>query len=190
MADRPRLPFTGDPDADAFIAHDALALLVGFVLDQQVTVQHAFSGPLELRRRLGGWSAEAIADAEPERLAALFATRPALHRYPTSMAGRVQGLCRTLVRDFGGDASHIWSDGADALTVRRRLLDLPGIGEMKAAIILAVLVKRLGIPLAGAEDVLPHHPTLGDVDSPEALAAYQAGKRARKAELRAAGKRP
>lgn len=189
MPERPNLPYTGDPDADAFITQDPLALLVGFVLDQQVTVQKAFSGPLELRRRLGEWSAEAIASVEADRLAALFAERPALHRFPGAMAARVQELCAAIVRDHGGDAASIWADGSDATTVRRRLLALPGIGEMKAGTILAVLVKRLGVPLSGADAVLPAHPTLGDVDSPEALATYQAGKRARKAELRAAGKR-
>jgi uncharacterized HhH-GPD family protein len=189
VSDDPILPFTGDPESDAFIARDPLALLVGFVLDQQVTVQKAFSGPLELRRRLGGWSAATIAGTDPERLAALFAERPALHRFPGSMAQRVQEVCTAIVRDHDGDPARIWSDGADAATVKRRLLALPGIGEMKASSVLAVLVKRLGVPLAGADAVLPAHPTLGDVDSPEALAEYQAGKRARKAELRATGKR-
>jgi uncharacterized HhH-GPD family protein len=188
VSHQPSLPWTGDPASDAFIGSDPLALLVGFVLDQQVTVQKAFSGPLELRSRLGDWSAEAIANADPERLAALFAERPALHRFPGSMARRVQEVCAAIVSDYGGDASRIWSDGADAATVKRRLLELPGVGDMKASSILAVLVKRLGVPLAGADAVLPRHPTLGDVDTPEALADYQAGKRARKAELRAQGK--
>ena len=189
MSDQRSLPWTGDPASDAFIASDPLALLVGFVLDQQVTVQKAFSGPLELRTRLGDWSAAAIAATAPDRLAQLFAERPALHRFPGSMAHRVQEACAAIVADYDGDASRIWSDGADAATVKRRLLSLPGVGEMKASTILAVLVKRLGVPLAGAQAVLPRHPTLGDVDSPEALAQYQAGKRAHKAELRAAGKR-
>src|SRR6478735_4719683 len=107
------LPFTGNREADELIAADPLALLVGFVLDQQVTVQKAFSGPLELRSRLGDWSAEAIANADAERLAALFAERPALHRFPGSMARRVQEVCAAIVSDYGGDAARIWSDGAD-----------------------------------------------------------------------------
>jgi uncharacterized HhH-GPD family protein len=189
VSDQRSLPWTGDQASDAFVATDPLALLVGFALDQQVTVQKAFSGPLELKARLGDWSAAAIATADTDRLAALFAARPALHRFPGSMARRVQELCVAIVADYGGDASRIWSDGADAATVKRRLLALPGMGEMKASSILAVLVKRLGVPLAGSDAVLPKHPTLGDVDSPEALAGYQAGKRAHKAELRAAGKR-
>jgi uncharacterized HhH-GPD family protein len=180
----PRLPYTGDPDADRLLEEDPMAMLVGFLLDQQVTVQKAFSGPLELRRRIGAVDARTIAAVPPERLEEVFRTRPALHRFPASMARRTRELAEGIVARYDGDAARIWSDGADAREVRRRLLELPGMGEMKAGQIMAVLAKRLGIRPPGWEDVVTDRPTLGDVDSPSALAAYQAGKRAAKAELR------
>jgi uncharacterized HhH-GPD family protein len=181
-----RLWYAGDEAADRFLATDPLALLIGFVLDQQVTVQKAFSGPFELQRRMGGrLDATAIADAEPERLAAIFQERPALHRFPGAMAGRVQAMCAAIVRDYGGDAGRIWTEARDGADLKRRLLALPGVGDMKAATIVAVLAKRFRLQLPGLDAVLPRHPTLGDVDSAEALASYQAGKRAYKAALRA-----
>ena len=180
------LPFTGDPDADALIATNPLALLIGFSLDQQVTVQKAFSGPLELQRRIGTLDAATIAGMDPEALATVFRTPPALHRFPGNMAGRVQDLCRAIAETYDGDASRIWTEAADAKDLDRRLRALPGIGEMKAGTILALLGNRYGIKPAGWEDVRPKSPTLGDVDSAEALAEYQAGKRARKAAARAA----
>jgi uncharacterized HhH-GPD family protein len=181
-----RLPFTGDDEADRLLASDPLALLIGFALDQQVTVQKAFSGPAELRRRIGHLDAARIAAMDPEALDAVFRERPALHRFPGAMAGKVQALCAAVATDYGDDASRIWTDAADGADLRTRLLGLPGVGEMKAASLLAILGKRLGVDLPGMADVMPTHPTLGDVDSPEALAAYQAGKRAKKAEARAA----
>jgi len=181
-----RLWYTGDEAADRFLAADPLALLIGFVLDQQVTVQKAFGGPLELRKRLGGrLDATAIAAMAPDRLAAVFQERPALHRFPGAMAGRVQALCAAVARDYDGDAGRIWTEARDGADLKRRLLALPGVGDMKAATIVAVLSKRYGVQLAGLDAVLPHHPTLGDVDSEAALASYQAGKRAYKAALRA-----
>jgi uncharacterized HhH-GPD family protein len=184
-----RLPFTGNDDADELVANDPLALLIGFSLDQQVTVQKAFSGPWELRQRLGHLDAGRIAAMDPAELDRIFRERPALHRFPGAMAGKVQALCAAIVKDYGGDASTIWRDARDGPDLQARLLGLPGIGEMKARTILAILGKRLGVDLPGMADVMPKHPTLGDVDSPEALAEYQAGKRAKKAELRAQGKR-
>ncbi len=178
------LPFTGDPEADALIAQDPVALLIGFTLDQQVTVQKAFSGPLELRRRLGHLDAARIAATDPAELAEVFQRRPALHRFPGAMAGRVQVLCLMITKEYGGDASRIWRDAKDGRDLERRLLDLPGVGDMKAKSLLAVLVNRFGVRPPGWEDVAPTHPTLGDVDSAEALAQYQAGKRAQKAALR------
>ena len=180
-----RLPFTGDDEADRMLVTDPLALLIGFALDQQVTVQKAFSGPAELRRRLGHLDAARIAATDPATLDAVFRERPALHRFPGSMAGKVQQLAAAVARDYDNDAGRIWTDAADGRDLERRLLALPGIGEMKAKSIIAVLGKRLGVDLPGMADVMPKHPTLGDVDSAEALAAYQAGKRAKKAELRA-----
>ncbi|HLX35473.1 MAG TPA: HhH-GPD-type base excision DNA repair protein [Candidatus Limnocylindrales bacterium] len=183
------LPYTGNSDADRLLATDPLALLIGFSLDQQVTVQKAFSGPWELRQRLGHLDAGRIARTDPVELDRVFRERPALHRFPGSMAGKVQALCAAIDRDYGGDASRIWRDAATGQEVRDRLLELPGIGDMKARTILAVLGKRLDVRKPGMDEVMPKHQTLGDVDSPEALASYQAGKRAYKAQLRADGKR-
>ncbi len=185
----PTLPFTGNPDADRLLADDPLALLIGFALDQQVTVQKAFSGPWELRARLGHLDARRIAETDPAELDRVFRDRPALHRFPGSMATKVQALCAAIARDYAGDASRIWGEARDGRDLQARLLALPGIGDMKARTLLAIIGKRLGVRLPGLEEVMPKHPTLGDVDSSEALASYQAGKRAHKAELRAQGKR-
>jgi uncharacterized HhH-GPD family protein len=184
-----RLPFTGNDEADALVSSDALALLIGFALDQQVTVQKAFTGPLDIRNRLGHLDAKRIAATDPAELDRVFRERPAIHRFPGSMAGKVQALTAAIAENYDGDASRIWREAADGKDLERRLLELPGIGEMKARTILAVLGKRLGVALPGMAEVMPEHPTLGDVDSPEALAEYQAGKRAYKAEMRAQGKR-
>ena len=173
------LPFTGDPDADRLIAQDPLALLIGFALDQQVTVQKAFSGPAELKRRLGHLDAARIAAMDPAELDAIFRERPALHR--------IQALCAAIASDYGNDAGRVWSEAADGRDLEARLLGLPGIGEMKAKSIIAVLGKQFGVRPPGYDDVAPTWPTLGDVDSAESLAAYQAGKRAKKAAARAAG---
>ena len=181
------LHFTGNPEADALIAKDPLALLIGFVLDQQVTVQKAFSGPLEIRRRLGTFDAAAIAATDPGELAEIFRQRPAIHRFPGNMAGRVQELCAAVLEDYGGHAERVWLDAESGEDLERRLLGLPGIGPMKARSLLAILGKRYGVRPPGWEDVAPTHPTLGDVDSYEALEDYQAKKRAHKAAMRAAG---
>ena len=179
------LQLAQDPDADALLDRDPLALLIGFTLDQQVPVQKAFSGPLELRRRLGHLDCAKIAAMDPAELAEVFQRRPALHRFPGAMAGRVQVLCATITSQYGGDASRIWGEAKDGRDLERRLLALPGVGDMKAKTLIAVLGKRFGVKPPGWEDVAPKHPTLGDVDSAEALAHYQAGKRAKKAALRA-----
>jgi uncharacterized HhH-GPD family protein len=181
-----RLPFTGDDEADRFIATDPLALLIGFSLDQQVTVQKAFSGPLELRRRLGHLDAARIAAVDPAQLVEVFRTPPALHRFPGAMAGRVQALVAAVASEYGGDAARIWTQARDGRDLERRLLGLPGIGAMKAKTLIAILGKRYGIRPPGWEDVAPKHPTLGDVESPDDLARYQAGKRAAKAAAREA----
>jgi uncharacterized HhH-GPD family protein len=182
-----RLTFTGDDEADRLLVAEPLALLIGFALDQQVTVQKAFFGPLEIRRRAGTLDAAKLAAIEPEAFADLFRQRPAIHRFPGSMAGKVQALCAAVARDYAGDASRIWTEASDARDLEKRLLGLPGIGPMKAKTLLAILGKRYGIKPAGWDEVAPKTPTLGDVDSPEALARYQAGKRAYKAVLRAGG---
>jgi len=180
------LPFTGDPVADRYLVEEPLALLVGFALDQQVTVQKAFSGPLELKRRLGHLDAARIAAMDPTDLDAVFRERPALHRFPGAMAGKVQALCVAIARDFGNDARTIWTEAPDGRSLESRLLSLPGIGEMKAKSLIAVLGNRFGVRPPGYDAVAPTWPTLGDVDSPEALASYQAGKRATKAAVREA----
>jgi uncharacterized HhH-GPD family protein len=185
-ATRPdRLHFTENDEADELLAREPLALLIGFALDQQVTVQKAFSSPLELARRIGPLDAGRIASMDPDALEAAFRERPALHRFPGAMAKRVQELCSALVADYGGDPERIWADVAAGAELRDRLLALPGIGEMKATSLTAVLAKRFGVQPVGWEDLLPSHPTLGDVDSTEALLEYQSWKRAHKASLRA-----
>lgn len=181
-----RLWFTDDDEANELLARDPLALLIGFELDQQVTVQKAFIGPLELKRRLGSLDSAAIAGMDTVELERVFAERPAIHRFPGTMARRVQELCRALVSEYGGRAESVWTEAADGRDLERRLLSLPGIGEMKARSLVAVLIKRFGVRPAGWEDVAPRHPTLGDVDSAKALAEYQAAKRAYKAARRAA----
>lgn len=185
----PSLPWTGDGDADRLIATDPNALLIGFVLDQQVTVQQAFTGPLRIKQRLGHLDPARIAATDPAKLEAVFRERPAVHRFPGSMAGRVQAMCAAIAADYGGNASRIWTDAADAADLRRRLAALPGIGDMKVRSILTTVVRRLGVKPAGWEAEMPSHPTLGDCGTPEALAEYQAAKRAHKAAMRAAGTR-
>ena len=181
-----RLHFTGDAEADELIAREPLALLIGFELDQQVPLQKAFSAPLELQRRLGtSLDARTLAGMDPAALEEAFVRKPALHRYPGVMARRTQDLCAALVTDYGGDAERVWSEAETGEDLRRRLLDLPGIGDMKVRSLIAILVKRFGIKPHGFEAVTPSHPTLGDVDSPEALERFQEAKRAYKAKRKA-----
>ena len=172
-----RLYFTESDEANALIASDPMALLIGFALDQQVTVQKAFAGPLVLRERLGSLDAAAIAAADLEPL---FRERPAIHRFPGSMAKRVHDLAVYIRDHYDGDAGRVWRDAPDADTLRANLGALPGFGEMKIKSLGAVLAKQFGV--AAAQDLVPWHPTLGDVDSPQALADYQAAKRVHKAE--------
>jgi uncharacterized HhH-GPD family protein len=178
------LYFTGNDEADRLIAEEPLALVIGFVLDQQVTVPTAFAGPLKLKHRLGRLDAAEIAGLDPEQLADLFRERPAIHRFPGNMAKRVQELCAVVAEEYDGDASRVWRDAADTADLKRRLEALPGFGEMKVKALASVLARRYGNAMA--EPLVPSHPMLGDVDSAEALAEYQAAKRAFKASLRAA----
>jgi uncharacterized HhH-GPD family protein len=178
------LHFTGNAEADTLIAREPLALLIGFVLDQQVTVPTAFAGPLKLQQRLGGLDAASIAALDPAQLEAAFREKPAVHRFPGNMARRVQELCAVVAEEYGGDASRVWSEAADTDDLRRRLEALPGFGEMKVKALASVLARRYGNAMA--EPLVPDHVMLGDVDSPEALAEYQAAKRAYKAQQRAA----
>jgi uncharacterized HhH-GPD family protein len=172
-----RLYFTDSDEANELIAQDPLALLVGFALDQQVTVQKAFAGPLVLRERLGRFDADALATADLDQL---FRVRPAIHRFPGSMAKRVHELAVHILDEYGGDAARVWTDAADADALRSNLLGLPGFGEMKVKSLGAVLAKQFGV--RAAHELVPSHPTLGDVDSAQALADYQAAKRAHNAE--------
>jgi uncharacterized HhH-GPD family protein len=172
-----RLHFTESDEANELIASDPMALLVGFALDQQVTVQKAFNGPLAIKRRLGSLDAATLADAD---LDAVFREKPAVHRYPGAMAKRVHELA-VHVRDvYGGDAARVWTGAADAEQLRANLQGLPGFGEMKVKALGSVLAKRFGV--TAAEPLVPWHPTLGDVDSAAALAEYQAAKKLHKAE--------
>jgi uncharacterized HhH-GPD family protein len=172
-----QLFFTESEEANALIASDPMALLVGFALDQQVSVQKAFSGPLALRERLGALDAATLAAADLEPV---FRDRPAIHRFPGSMAQRVHDLAVHVRDRYDGDAARIWTDAKDSEELRANLAALPGFGEMKIKALGAVLAKRFGVD--AARDLVPWHPTLGDVDSPQALADYQAAKRVHKAE--------
>jgi uncharacterized HhH-GPD family protein len=172
-----RLYYTDSDEANELIAQDPMALLIGFALDQQVSVQKAFSGPLALKERLGSIDVATIADADLEPL---FREKPALHRYPGSMAKRVHELAVHVRDHYNGDAARVWTDASDSDALRANLEALPGFGEMKVKALGAVLSKRFGVKQA--DDLVPPHPTLGDVDSAQALADYQAAKRAHKAE--------
>ncbi|HEY3764911.1 MAG TPA: HhH-GPD-type base excision DNA repair protein [Gaiellales bacterium] len=180
------LHWTTDPEANRLIATDPNALLIGFALDQQVPVPKAFSGPMELKRRLGHLDPGRIAATDPDELVEVFVRRPAIHRFPASMAKRVQDLCAAIERDYSGDGARVWTEATDAADLKARLGRLPGIGDMKVRSLFATLVKLLDVKPSGWQDALPDHPTLGDVDSAEALASYQAAKRAHKAAMRAA----
>jgi uncharacterized HhH-GPD family protein len=181
-----RLHFTGDDEADTLLAEEPLALLIGFELDQQVPLQKAFSGPLELKRRLGSLDAAEIAGMDSGELDRAFREKPALHRYPGAMAERTQALCAAIASEYGGDAARVWAEAESGRDLEQRILDLPGIGPMKARSLIAILVKRFGVRPPGWEEVMPTHPTLGDIDSAGTLAEFQEKKRAYKASLRAA----
>lgn len=172
-----RLYFTESDEANALIAQDPMALLVGFALDQQVSVQKAFAGPLALRERLGAIDPDTLIAADLETV---FREKPAVHRYPGAMARRVHDLAVHIRDRYDGRAERVWAQAADADALEANLTALPGFGEMKIKALGAVLAKRFGV--AAAEGLVPWHPTLGDVDSPDALDAYQAAKRAHKAE--------
>lgn len=178
------LYFTESDEANELLAHDPLALLIGFTLDQQVPVPTAFAGPNRLKQRIGTLDAAEIAAMDPARLEEVFRERPAIHRFPGSMARRVQELCAVVADEYEGHAERVWTDATDAADLRRRIGALPGFGEMKITGLGSVLALRFGIE--AARELVPDHPCLGGVDSPQALADYQAAKRAHKAELRAA----
>jgi uncharacterized HhH-GPD family protein len=171
-----RLYFTDSDEANTLLASDPMALLVGFVLDQQVSVEKAFSGPLVLKERLGAIDAATLAGADLEPV---FKDKPALHRYPGAMAKRVHELAAHVLERYDGHAERVWK-GASTDELRANLQALPGFGEMKVKSLGAVLAKRYDVKAAGP--LVPPHPTLGDVDSRQALSDYQAAKKAHKAE--------
>ena len=172
-----RLYFTESDEANALIASDPMALLVGFELDQRVTVMKAFQGPLALKERLGAIDAATLASADLEPV---FFAKPVIHRYPRSMAKRVHELAVHVRDRYGGDAARVWTDAADSDELRANLAALPGFGEMKIKALGSVLFKHFGVE--AADELVPWHPTLGDVDSPNVLEEYQEAKRIHKAE--------
>ena len=178
------LYFTDSEEANRLIASDPLALLIGFAIDQQVTVQQAFSGPLKLKERLGTLGARDIATTDPATLEEAFRRTPAIHRFPRAMAERVQELCQVVVDEYDGHAARLWTEAADAADLRKRIGALPGYGKMKITGFGSVLALHFGVE--AAQELVPEYPCLGKINSPEDLAEYQAAKRAHKAALRAA----
>jgi uncharacterized HhH-GPD family protein len=174
-----QLHYTDSDEANALLATNPLALLIGFALDQQVPVQTAFLGPLKIKQRLGTLE---VARLDPAKVEAAFREKPAVHRFPGAMAARVQELCALVEEEYDGDASRLWRDASDSADLRKRIEELPGFGKMKVIALGSVLAKRFGIQ--AAEGLVPSHPTIGDVDSKEALESYQAAKRAHKAKMR------
>jgi uncharacterized HhH-GPD family protein len=187
------LRLSQDPEADELLSRDPLALLIGMVLDQQIPLEWAFKGPLELSRRLGGrLDASEIAAMDPDELARVFAQPPALHRFPASNAGRVQELCRQVVERYGGRAEEIWVSAADGRQLLADLKALPGFGVQKARIFVALLGKQLGVQPPGWEEAAGEyaapgaHLSVADIDGPESLAEVRRAKREKKAAARAA----
>jgi uncharacterized HhH-GPD family protein len=188
----PSLHLAQDPAADRIISENPMALLIGMVLDQQVTIEKAFSSPAELTRRLGRpLSAQAVAALDPAELAAAFKERPALHRFPGSMAGRVQDVCRAITEDYGGRPEAIWEDARSGEELVGRLRALPGFGEQKAKIFAALLGKQLGVrPTGWRQATTPYgdtgsHLSVADITDPASLEKVRATKRAIKARAHA-----
>ncbi|HEV2361551.1 MAG TPA: HhH-GPD-type base excision DNA repair protein [Acidimicrobiales bacterium] len=188
------LPLSGDEAADAMLVDDPLALLIGMVLDQQIPLEKAFRGPFDLRERMKGkgvLDAGKIATMAPDKLVALFAERPALHRFPASMARRVQEMCQAVAEEYGGDAAAVWTGAKTGAELLARVKALPGFGEQKARIFVALLGKRLGVKPKGWQEAAGSYADTGsfasvaDIDSPEALARVRAYKRTMKEEAKA-----
>ncbi|MEO8743701.1 MAG: HhH-GPD-type base excision DNA repair protein [Candidatus Dormiibacterota bacterium] len=169
--------WTDDPAANRLLETDPLALLIGLVLDQQVKMEKAFAGPYELKRRLGYLDARKIANMDPDKLSAVFRERPALHRFPGSMAKRVQALCQVVVSDYGGDAGAVWTQARDGDDLAARIKKLPGFGDMKVKILVAVLAKKFGVKPRGWEKHAATWHTVADVDSAETMAEAREVKR-------------
>jgi uncharacterized HhH-GPD family protein len=187
------LHITGDPAADKLLSDDAFALLTGMLLDQQVTMESAFAGPEKIRTRIGSMDPAAIAGYNPQDFVEMFKERPAVHRFPGSMAGRVQALAETVHQDWAGDATAIWTQGdPDGKEVLRRLKALPGFGEQKAKIFLALLGKQCGLQAEGWREAAGHYGqqdsylSVADIVDPESLTKVRASKQAAKAAAKAA----
>ncbi|MRX44604.1 HhH-GPD-type base excision DNA repair protein [Agromyces kandeliae] len=187
------LNITGDAAADDLLGSDAFALLTGMLLDQQVAMETAFAGPAKIRDRVGTIEPAAIAAVEPERFVEAFKQPPAVHRYPGSMAGRVQALAAAVRDEWGGDAAAIWTQGdPDGPEVLKRLKALPGFGEQKAKIFLALLGKQCGLEASGWREAAGHYgdegsyASVADIVDPESLAKVRATKQAAKAAAKAA----
>lgn len=187
-----RLQLAQQPEADRLLSTSSLALLIGMLLDQQVTIEKAFAGPYELARRLGHEpSVEEIADFDTDALVELFSQRPAIHRFPGAMAKRVQELCRHLRHEYGGQAEAVWRDVATGAELLVRLRALPGFGEQKAKIFLALLGKQLGVrpegwrQAAGAYGEDGALRSVADITSPETLTAVREYKRQTKQSAKA-----
>jgi uncharacterized HhH-GPD family protein len=183
---------SGEPEADALLTQDPLALLIGMVLDQQIPLEKAFRSPYDLRQRLGGTlDAATVASMDPEALAAQFSTRPALHRFPKSMAARVQELCTRIVDTYHGDAASVWTTAATGQDLFDNLKALPGFGEQKARIFIALLGKQLGVRPPGWEKAAGPFGQVGsfrsvaDINSPETLAKVRQYKQRMKAKAKA-----
>jgi uncharacterized HhH-GPD family protein len=174
--------WTGNPEADRLLEQDPLALLIGLVLDQQVRMEHALSGPYELKRRVGHLDAGRLAVMDPDELDQAFRRRPALHRFPGSMARRVQALCQAVEADYEGDAARVWKEAADGADLGRRIRSLPGFGEQKARILVSILAKKFGVRPPGWEAEAATWHTLGDVDSAETMEEARRVKRQMKAD--------
>jgi uncharacterized HhH-GPD family protein len=187
-----KLPLSGNEEADRLLEEDPLALLIGMVLDQQIPLEHAFHSPYALKERRGGkLDVRDIAEADPEAFGKVFATPPALHRFPGSMAKRVQDLCAHLIEEYDGEAARVWKDASDGPDLLRRVKALPGFGDQKAKIFVALLGKRLGITPKGWDGAAGKYGEAGsfrsvaDIDSPESLGRVRAYKKEMKAAAKA-----
>lgn len=184
------LPWTNNPEADRLLAEDSLALLIGMLLDQQFPMERAFYGPYLLRERLGRpLDAGEIADWDPEEMSAIFRGPPAIHRYPASMAKRTQALCRSLVDRYDGQTDRLWNEAESGRELYRRLMSLPGFGEMKSRVFVGVLGKRMGVRPGGWEEEAAQRPSIADVARWEDIAELRAYKREMKAAARAKAKK-